>query len=174
VEIRRETPRATPPPRSPTGATLGLGRRVTLAQARRGGPVLVPRRLGAPSAVYAGPLQDGPRAISLVYPPGPGLPASSVTGTALLVQTLRATATPLIKKTAGSAATVEELTVAGARAYWLTGAHGFGYQSRDAVGFERQRLADRTLLVERGGLLLRVEGAMSRARAVEIAEDALS
>jgi hypothetical protein len=175
VEIRREAPRATPPPRSPTGSTLGLGATVSLAEARRRAPVLVPRRLGAPKAVYLGPLENGPDAVSLVYPPGPGMPASRVTGVAVLVQTIRATAEPLIKKTAGAAAAVEDLTVDGHPAYWITGSHGFGYVARKGqMGFERERLADRTLLVERDGLLLRVEGDISRERAVAIAEDALS
>jgi hypothetical protein len=176
VEIRREVPRATPPPRSATGDTLGLGSPVSLAAARRQAPVLVPGDLGAPSAVYLGPLVGGgPDAVSLVYPPGPGMPPSQVTGVAVLVQTIRASATPLIKKTAGAAADVEFLKVAGSPAYWITGSHGFGYEARDGnVGFEHERLADRTLLVERDGLLLRVEGKISRERAVEIAEDALS
>ena len=60
-------------------------------------------------------------------------------------------------------------TVDGARAYWITGAHGFAYQSPDGFGYEDQRLSDRVLLVERDGLLMRVEGAISRDRAVEIA-----
>ena len=103
------------------------------------------------------------------------MPPSQVTGVAVLVQTIRASATPLIKKTAGSAADVEFLKVDGSPAYWITGSHGFGYEAPDGnVGFERERLADRTLLVERDGLLLRVEGKISRERAVEIAEDALS
>jgi hypothetical protein len=175
VEIRKEEPRATPPPRSPTGATLGLGPQVSLAEARRRAPVLIPRSLGAPLAVYLGPLENGPDAVSLIYPPGPGRPPSKVTGVAVLVQTIPATASPLIKKTAGAATSVEDLTVAGNSAYWITGSHGFGYQARDGnMGFERERLADRTLLVERDGLLLRVEGNLSRERAVQIAEDALS
>jgi hypothetical protein len=175
VEIRREVPRATPPPRSPTGDTLGLGAKVSLAEARRRAPVLVPRRLGAPTAVYLGPLEGGPDAVSLVYPPGPGMPASQVTGVAVLVQTIRATAEPLIKKTAGAAASVEDVTVDGNRGYWITGSHGFGYVAgKGQMGFERERLADRTLLVERDGLLLRVEGDISRERAEAIAADALS
>jgi hypothetical protein len=175
VEIRKEEPRATPPPRSPTGATLGLGRPVSLAEARRRARVFVPASLGEPLAVYLGPLENGPDAVSLIYPPGPGRPPSQVTGVAVLVQTIPATDSPLIKKTAGAATDVQDLTVAGATAYWITGSHGFGYQARGGnMGFERERLADRTLLVERDGLLLRVEGNLSRERAVKIAEDALS
>jgi hypothetical protein len=175
VEIRREQPRATPPPRSPTGATLGLGDRVSLAQARRGARVFVPAGLGAPSAVYRGELENGPEAVSLIYAPSADIPASDVTGAGLLVQTIPVSAATLIKKTAGAAADVQFLTVDGSPAYWITGSHGFAYESPEGdVGFEPERLADRTLLVERDGLLLRVEGKVSRDRAVQIAQDALS
>ena len=54
--------------------------------------------------------------------------------------------------------------------YWITGVARVRVRVRRAASrYEQQRLADRTLLVERDGLLLRVEGAISRERAVEIA-----
>ena len=53
--------------------------------------------------------------------------------------------------------------------YWITGAHGFAYQSATGFGYEQQRLADRTLLIERDGLLIRVEGDLTKARALAIA-----
>lgn len=149
VEIKREEPRATP------GAGLPLGTPTTLGALTV--PVLQGRGLGTPG-VYATTLPDGSTAASLVYA-GP-----------VLVQTFRARVTPFIEKTVGSGAAVERLRVDGAPAFWITNPHGFAYQSASGFGFEDQRIAGRTLLVERrDGLLLRIEGVSSRDRAVAIA-----
>jgi hypothetical protein len=148
VEIRRE------PLRPGVGRELDLGPRIALPGGTR-----VPSALGTPDAVYDTSLPDGMHAVSLVYA-GPPM---------VLVQTFRAAATPFIQKSVGSAADVERLRIDGARAYWITGAHGFAYQSANGVGYEDQRLSDRVLLVERDGLLFRVEGALSRDRAVAVA-----
>jgi hypothetical protein len=80
----------------------------------------------------------------------------------------------VIEKTIGNASKFERLRVGGDPAYFISGAqHGFAYvstESGDPV-FEDQRLAGNTLLVERGdGLLLRIEGRISRDQAVRIAE----
>lgn len=149
VEIKRGEPSATP------GAALDLGTPTTLA--KLGVPVLRARDLGSPG-VFLTPLPDGTRAASLVYD-GP-----------VLVQTFEARVTPFIEKTIGTGADVEELTVDGATAYWITNAHGFAFESPTGFGYEDQRIAGRTLLVERAdGLLLRIEGVGTRARAVAIA-----
>ena len=178
VRIVREEPRP-----SRFGSGLGLGRAVTLEQARRRFPVLVPAAVGDPDAVYVSE-QPAVR-VDLVYRPRAGLPQASTTGAGLLVSELRAAAEPLIEKTVGSGATVERLTVGGDPAFFISGAeHGFAYaletgSSRpggavrelgDAV-FEPQRLAGPTLLVDRSdGVLLRLEGDLSRDEAVRIAE----
>ncbi|MDA0141252.1 hypothetical protein OJ962_27390, partial [Solirubrobacter sp. CPCC 204708] len=149
VEIRRAEPNATP------GASLNLGLPSTIE--RLGVPVLQPRGLGEPG-VYATTLPDGTRAATLVYD-GP-----------VLVQTFRAQASPFIDKTVGTGATVTRLIVDGATAFWIAGAHGFAYQSEAGFGFEDQRIAGSTLLVERrDGLLLRIEGVRDRDRALAIA-----
>ena len=86
------------------------------------------------------------------------------------MQTFRARATPFIEKTIGSGAQLERLTVDGAPAYWIKGAHGFAYSTGDSGAYDEQRLAGNTLLVDRAdGILLRIEGRLSRERAVEIA-----
>ena len=75
-----------------------------------------------------------------------------------------------IEKSLGAGASLERLRVDGAPAYFITGSHGFAYESDSGGGFEDQRLAGNTLLVERAdGLLLRVEGDISRERAVAVA-----
>ncbi len=175
VEIRREKPVATPGPRSRLGETLGLGVPISTGTARRDG-ALFPRSLGEPDAAYLGPRVGGQRPVALVYAPRPGLPASKVTGVALLVQTFRATVDEVILKKMSFAGSVEFLRVAGAPAYWISGEpHGFQYATPDGSGaFVPQRLADHTLLVERDGRLLRIEGPISRRRAIELAAGALS
>ena len=171
VRITREEPRP-----SRFGQALVLGDPVTLPQARRGAdfPVLVPEAVGEPDAVYLydHPLM-GPR-VDLVYRARERLPSSSNTGAGLLITEFRAVASPLIEKSAGGGATVEQLTVGGDPAFFLSGArHGFAYFDPESQNsnFEEQRLAGNTLLVERAdGVLLRIEAEISRERAVEIAE----
>jgi hypothetical protein len=172
VKITREEPRP-----SRFAQALDLGEPVTLEQARRraGFPVLVPESLGEPDAVY---FEDqpmlGPR-VDLVYRERPGLPSSSNTGAGLLVTEFPAIASPVIEKSIGMGTKVERLTVDGDPAFFLSGReHGFAYVvDRQNTGFEEQRLAGNTLLVERSdGVLLRVEGDITRDEAVRIAESA--
>ena len=151
VEIKRE------PPRPTIGRELDLGRPIALPRGAR-----VPAALGTPDTVYATTLPDGTEALSLVYAGPPKV----------LVQSFRASATPFIEKSVVSADAVERLKIDGHLAYWITGAHGFAFQAKDSVGYEQQRLSDRVLLLERDGVLLRVEGAITRDRAVEIAKSA--
>jgi hypothetical protein len=168
VRIVREEPR---PSRFAQG--LRLGERVTLEQAQRRFPVLVPDELGDPDAVY---LTDHPSVrVDLVYRERPGLPASGNTGAGLLVTEFHAVAEPLIEKTVGMGSSVERLTVGGDPAFFISGAdHGFAHIQRGGTAeFEPQRLAGNTLLVERSdGVLLRVEGDISRDEAVRITESA--
>jgi hypothetical protein len=174
VEIRREKPTATPGPRSSLGINLGLGVPISLEQARKAG-ALFPEGLPQPTA-YLGPVVGGQRPIALVYPPTQGLRPSKVTGVALLVQTFRASVDVQILKKMSFMGSVDFLRVAGAPAYWISGEpHGFQYATPDGGGdFVPQRLADDTLLVERDGKLLRIEGAISRERAIALATSAFS
>jgi hypothetical protein len=159
VRITREEPRP-----GTIGQGLVLGDPVTLEQARRAFPVLVPEALGDPDAVYLDehPLV-GPR-VDLVYGSGK---------VELLITEFRAVAEPLIEKSVGTGATVERLTVGGDPAFFISGApHGFAYMNPDTgeANFEEQRLAGNTLLVERSdGVLVRLEADFSRERAVELA-----
>jgi hypothetical protein len=147
VTIERREPR-------PTDSGMRLGPPVTLEQAQRLTPFLsLPTALGEPSAVHA-----GRTSVALVYD-GP-----------ILVQEFPARVEPFIEKTIGMGARLERLRVGGAPAYWITGAHGFAYESGAGGRFEDQRVAGNTLLVERpDGLLIRVEGELARERAVAIA-----
>jgi hypothetical protein len=168
VKIERREPHAPPPRPGRLGAKLGLGDAVTLAAARRRAPYLrLPRatHLGRPDAVYA-----GPAGIALVYGARPGYERARTTGAALLVQELPARVGELIGKSVGGGAQLERLRVDGDPAYFISGAHGFAFISHRRVAFEDQRLAGNTLLVERAdGILIRVEGAIARDRAVAVA-----
>lgn len=139
VKIERTEPRI--------GASLDLGPAIELPKGTR-----VPEALRDPEA-YDTRLPDGTKTVSLVYK-GP-----------ILVQVFRARATPFIQKTLGQGSKAEPVP----DGYWITASHGFAYESASGFGYEQQRLADRTLLIERDGLLIRVEGKISKARALEIA-----
>jgi hypothetical protein len=168
VKIERREPNAPPPRPGKLGSRLGLGRPATLEQASRRAPYLrVPAApgLGRPDAVYLG---DG--SVALVYGGRYGYARARSTGVALLVQEFPARIGEFIEKSLGQGARLERLRVSGDPAYFITGAHGFAYLRGRQVGFEEQRLAGNTLLVERAdGLLVRVEGDLTRDRAVAIA-----
>jgi hypothetical protein len=140
VKIERTQPRI--------GAGLDLGPAIALPKGTR-----VPKALGKPEA-YATTLPDGSKIVSLVYGPPP-----------ILVQVFKARVTPFIQKTVGMGANLERVP----GGYWITGAHGFAYESPSGGTFEPQRLSDKVLLIERDGQLIRVEGDISKARALEIA-----
>jgi hypothetical protein len=155
---------------------LGLGKLVTLEEARRrvGFPVLVPGAAGfrQPAAVYVNQSVPAGGRVDLVYRARPGLPASPFTDVGLLVTEFRGQPTPDFIKKVARAGLVEEVTVAGQPGYWFSGEpHFFTY--RDATGQfrdERTRLAGNTLVWERGELTLRIEGQLSRQRALRLAE----
>ena len=108
--------------------------------------------------------------VSLVYGPRPGIARAETTGAGVLVTEFRAVAEPVLEKAAGGATRVRRLSVDGEPAFFLEGSHGFAFLEQGGdVAFEDQRLAGNTLLVERDGLLLRVEGDLSQAAAVRIA-----
>jgi hypothetical protein len=71
-----------------------------------------------------------------------------------------------------NATSVEELSVGGNRALWLEGGpHFVVFRAADGnIGEDVGRLAGNTLLVENGTMLVRIEGQISRERAIEIAE----
>jgi hypothetical protein len=166
VEIERREPRVATGP-----ADLDLGRRLSLAEARReaGFPVQVPDLppLGEPDTVY---FDAGPGRVSLVYGARPGIPTARETRAGLLVAEMRATVGPLIQKTLGEGTRLERFDVDGDPAYFISGrVHGFAYEDEnDTPHFEEPRLAGNVLLVERDKLLLRVEGRVTRDQAVRI------
>jgi hypothetical protein len=166
---------------SQVGAPLTLGRRVTLDEARVAVdfPVLVPTAAGfdTPAEIY---LMDGDEGemVSLVYPAGPGLPESDVTGVgALLTQFQGEADRGLIEKglpdSGPNESRLEAVSVGGEPGFWISGApHGFFFVCHDVSECreERYRLAGNVLLWEQDGLTLRLESELSLDEALAIAE----
>ena len=110
--------------------------------------------------------------VSLAYRPRPGLPRARTTRLGLVVSEFRGDIHPaLVGKLAGPGTRIERLAVDGRRAIWIEGApHLFFYRDPSGNVVEGElRLAQNVLLLERGRLLVRLEGAFPRERAVAIA-----
>lgn len=159
---QRDEPR---PPEPEIGA-LALGRPIELADAPF--TPLVPERAGPPESVH---LRDGIE-VALTYPPARGRPRSRTNGLGLLVTEFRGDLHPdYVGKIAFQGTVVERLRVDGERAVWIEGApHFFFYRPPGGQLEERElRLAENVLLVERGPLLVRLEGAFERDEALALA-----
>ena len=167
VERRETLP--TPPPEHP----LDLGARTTLdaARERLAFEPVVPGDPGEPDAVYLRSSTPGGE-LSLAYRAGPGLPRGRVTRLGLVVTQFRGDLAPeYLGKLADPDVAIEQLEVDGRRAIWIEGApHFFFYRRPDGTVIDSElRLAENVLLLERGRLLVRLEGAMVRDRAVAVA-----
>jgi len=167
IERREQLP--TPPPERP----LDLGSRMTLDQAtdRLGFTPLVPQALGEPDRVYVRQGLPGGE-LSLAYRAGPDLPRARSTRLGALVGEFRGDLSPeFLGKLVGPDTTVERLTVDGDRAIWIEGAqHFLLYRGPDGRVVESSmRIAQNALLLEHGALLVRLEGAFDRERALVIA-----
>jgi hypothetical protein len=165
------TPSPTP---SPPGAALGLGVRMSLLEARTqvAFSIQVPSALGVPDAVY----RPNENQVSLVYAPRTGLPpnAQAASVGALLTEFRASLDDTLFGKGVPPNARLEEVQVNGERAFFISGApHTFFVRDpNNNLRDERSRLAGNTLLWSRraDGLTFRLESALGRDAAVEIAE----
>jgi len=167
VERRDRLP-AAPKPRAPA-----VGRPSTLARAREvlGFEPLVPVAAGAPDRVFVDGRVPGGR-LSLEYRARADLPEARSTGLGLLVDEFRGDLNPeYASKMAGQATRIEPFALDGERAIWVTGAPHFFFYRAPGNAFEerRLRLAQNVLLLEHGRLLVRLEGAFGKERAIELA-----
>ena len=168
------TPATAGTERSP-GAGLGLGEPATLDEAGGLVPfaVSMPTALGPPDAIYVGGA-DLRGQLSFVYGAGPGLPASGLLGGAglLITQNEGSPDDVLAHKLVDARiAKVEAVRVDGAPGYWISGdPHFFWYLAPDGTAIEdTRRLVGDTLVWERDGILYRIEGAITKERALAIA-----
>jgi hypothetical protein len=167
--VERVTTLPTRPPERP----LDLGRRTTLTYARDeiAFEPLVPRDLGEPDSVYVREPPSGGE-LSLAYRPRPGLPRAGPTRLGLLVSEFRGDIHPdFVGKLAGPGTRIERLSIDGRPAIWIEGArHFFFYRGpKGNIVEDELRLAQNVLLLERGRVLVRLEGAFGRAKAAAIA-----
>jgi hypothetical protein len=163
--IERVPTQPTAPP--PEQADLGLGERVTLAEARRraGFRLLRPRLSGLadPDEIYFSSLTTGGQV---------GFVDRADGRVRSLLTEFQGVLNPdFIQKSAGPETTIARVQVIGEPGYWLAGKpHEFVYTDENGQPFfETLRLAGNTLLWEHGDLLFRLEGDLTRAEALRIA-----
>jgi hypothetical protein len=144
---------------------LDLGRRVSLDEAERqaGFEVLEPE-LDDPDAVY---VRQGPTGVQVGFRWGP-----ETRPRLLLTQHRGRVGLEFARKVVGEGTRVEQLEVDGSPALWLSGKpHLFYYLDEAGEPHEQElALAGNTLLWAKGPLTLRLEGDLTRAEAVEIAQ----
>lgn len=142
-------------PELPPQRSGSAGATVSLDEARDRVPyaILLPRALGEPSRVQL----NGER-VTLTY--GGGVRLTELEGGGLL---------DFVEKIVTQDASVRRVTVEGDPGIWIAGGRHFVF-FRDAAGrIREQRTAGPTLLFERDGLVLRVEGIGDRDEAIRIA-----
>ena len=166
----------TPPP-LPSGVvrSRALGTEVGLAAARRraGFTVLVPTlaAMGQPDHVYLNPAPSG-GTVFLVWGSRPGYSADA-DGLRLVVSEFRANIDPgLWEKMVYEDSTIVRTQVGDQAALWIFGGtHTFFYRDANGVIVDSSlRLVGTALIWERGGLVLRVEGAPDLASATAVAD----
>ena len=178
TSFQRVTHLATPSPQppGPMGKRLGLGGLTTLsgAQNQLAWPIAVPASLGQPTEVYLQLPPDGPALgeVTLVYSTRPGIPVSGETGVAVLVTEARGTVDQnFFGKMLGPGTTLEEVTVAGHHGYWIDGSPNvfFFVDANGKIRNETVRLATNTLILDDGGTVVRIEGNLTKAQALQVA-----
>jgi hypothetical protein len=170
-------PTPSPLPAGPAGRRLGLGSQTTVAaaQVQVTWRITLPSGLGQPDEVYLQLPPSGPPEgeVTLVYHARPGIPVSSQTEVGLLITEARgATNAVFFDKMLGNDATLEDVQVNGHPGYWISG-HPHVFFFTDASGQvrnETMRLATNTLIFDNGGTVVRIEGDITRAQALQIAE----
>jgi hypothetical protein len=176
IQRTNNPPTPSPLPPGPLGKRLGLGQQTTLtaAQAQVSWRITVPSSLGDPDEVYLQKPPDGPPEgeVTLVYGEKPGIPVSGQTGVSVLVTEVRGNTDAIFfQKMIGGQATLEEVTVKGHKGYWISGhPHVFLFTDADGQGRnETMRLATNTLIFDNSGTIVRIEGDVTKAQALAIA-----
>ena len=168
------TPKPQPP--GPLGERLGLGGRTALPDAQKQIPwhIAIPSTLGQPDEVYLQPPPDAPSQgeVTLVYATRPGIPGAGQTGVSVLVTEARGTVDQnFFGKMIGPGTTLEPVTIGGHQGYWIEGPLNEFFFTDANGGFRNEtvRLAANTLILDYGGTIVRIEGNLTKAQALEIA-----
>ena len=125
--------------------------------------------LGQPQIYYADEPAGG--RVSLLYRANDRLPAIGDTPVGLFVTQFRGTVDdPLLTKVVAQGAEATPVDVAGARGWWIAGAHEVLYTDAEGrVMPEPSRFAGSTLLWTHDGVTLRLESALPRRQAIAVA-----
>jgi hypothetical protein len=145
------------------GVRLDLGEPVPVGSA----DISRPEALGEPDGAF---VRAGD--ISLVWLPGPDLPRVAVPGVgAILTRFDGSIDVARFEKAVGDEGAVVATAVSGRLAYWIEGAHSFGYLREDGtVIVETLRLSTNALLWERDGATWRLESGLDMESAIALAE----
>lgn len=159
-------------PPLPPGKGVALGLRVRESEARRlvGFTLVLPGApLGAPDAWYVSSVGSR-RAVTLVWAQRAGLPPARHGVSVLVTETPGSLEPEVARKLIPPTATITAETVNGRRGIWITGSpHVLAWVSGGEFQRQDLRLIGNVLVWNRGGVLLRVEGARTFAEAQELA-----
>jgi hypothetical protein len=161
-----------PPPTAPSAsATLVLGDRTTLDEARDRMPVVVPTvdGLQTPDEVWFDDVGGGE--VSLVFRARPGLPASEHTGIGLLVQEFKGTGRDVVRKHLTTDSRARPVRIGSNDGVFLSGGDHYLFYTdpTGATRYEDGRLVGNALIFPRGPLTIRLEGDLPLRRMVAIA-----
>lgn len=162
-----------PAPPGALGAAYQLTGRVTLADARRLAPgrTLVPAGVGDPDEVYVTG-KDADVAVHLLWAARSGESALPGSRAGLYVTVFGAQADAYLQKMIRGVDS-EEVTVDSRPAVWISEEHGTLQFGRDGLpDFSTSRRAGPTLLVDRGGMTLRIEADRPKAAMIDLATSA--
>jgi hypothetical protein len=172
-------PALPPDVRRHLGKVLGPPTTLGAARARLSFDPFLPHDLGAPEGVFSGGENAPPGGeLSLTFAPGAGLPRSKYTGVGLLVNEVDGRLAPgTFGKLMPPSARADRFRIDGHLALWISGLHGIyrllhGYyykDSRHAFRIGRLRLTGNALLVQRGPVLVRLEGEFDLIKAIAVA-----
>ncbi len=110
--------------------------------------------------------------VTLLWPTGPGLPATIEPDVGLLLSQFRGTIdSGLFNKLIDGGTIVAPLEVAGQQGYWLSGdPHVFFWEGSDGFVDDGRRWVGDVLVWSDGPITYRLETSLSRAEAIRIAE----
>ncbi|MEX1208269.1 MAG: hypothetical protein WEE36_06630 [Acidimicrobiia bacterium] len=145
------------------GVSLDLGEPVPVGSV----DIARPEALGEPDGAF---VREGD--VSLVWLPGPDLPRVAVPDVgAILTRFDGSIDAARIEKAVGAEGAVLATSVNGRLAFWIEGAHSFGYLREDGtVIIETLRLSASALLWENDGATWRLESGLDLESAIAIAE----